>query len=210
LASASNLAEMASGFLSGSADLVEAVRPSIVQVLVHRRGAGAGVIWDAAGSIVTNHHVVADAEQVQVLLGDGRSVTAAVVRREPSSDLALLRIPAGGLSAAIIRGSSDLRVGELVFAIGHPWGLRDVVTAGIVSGTGEVEVRWGGRRVELIRSDVRLAPGNSGGPLIDAAGRVIGINSMILGGDLSVAIPSTVVQRWLVSESVPAGAARAA
>ncbi len=96
-----------------------------------------------------------------------------------------------------------MRVGQLVFAIGHPWGQPHVVTAGIVSGIGEMPLRSGGRTVEYIRSDELLAPGNSGGPLIDAAGQVVGINSMILGGDLSVAIPSHVVQRWLARGHVP-------
>ena len=183
--------------------LVDAVRPSVVQVLVHQRGAGAGVVWDTDGGVITNHHVVGDVDEVEVRFSDGRSAPAKVARRQPAADLALLQIPAGGLEPATVGDSAQLRVGELVFAIGHPWGLRDVVTAGIVSGTGDVEMRWNGRSVELIRSDVRLAPGNSGGPLIDASGRVIGINSMILGGDLSVAVPSTVVQKWLASAGVP-------
>lgn len=174
-----------------------------MQVLVHDRGAGAGVVWDADGRIITNHHVVADADQVRVHLNDGRKLVAEVVRREPAADLALLQVPAGGLTPAAVGDSGELRIGELVFAIGHPWGLRDVVTAGIVSGTGQVEMRWIDRSVELIRSDVRLAPGNSGGPLIDSTGSVVGINSMILGGDLSVAVPSAIIRRWLAAGQRP-------
>jgi len=179
-------------------ELVERVRPSVVQVRAHGRGVGAGVVWDGGGLIVTNHHVVGDERgPFQVVLADGRSVPGQVVAWHPAADLALMSVPVAGLQAATFGDSGRLRVGQLVFAIGHPWGQPGVVTAGIVSGTGDVPVRWGGRPVELIRSDVRLAPGNSGGPLIDAEGRVTGINSMIFGGDLSVAIPSNLVQRWL-------------
>ncbi len=186
-------------------ELVEQVQPSVVQIRVHGRGVGAGVVWDTDGGIVTNFHVVGEhCGPIQVVLSDGRSVAAEVARQQPNADLAMLEVPAGGLHPASVGDSNGLRVGQLVFAIGHPWGQPGVVTAGIVSATGEVPVRWGARPAEYIRSDVRLAPGNSGGPLIDAAGRVVGINSMIFGGDLSVAIPSRIVQRWLATSPVPA------
>ena len=188
------------------------VKPSVVQIRVHGRGVGAGVVLDAGGAIVTNHHVVGDmGGPVEVRLGDGRSLPARVVRRWAAADLALLQVPsAGGLQPASPGDSAGLRVGQLVLAIGHPWGQPDVVTAGIISGLGEARMPWGGRAVDYIRSDVRLAPGNSGGPLIDAAGRVVGINSMIWGGDLAVAIPVGVVQRWLARGRAPFGAAEAA
>jgi serine protease Do len=96
-----------------------------------------------------------------------------------------------------VADSTKLRVGELVFAIGHPWGQRGVVTAGIVSALSKVKIRNSNRQLEYIKSDVRLAPGNSGGPLLNAQGHVIGINAMIMGGDLSVAIPSSVVSAWI-------------
>jgi serine protease Do len=184
--------------------LLARLRPSVVEVRVHGHGAGAGVIWDSDGGVLTNHHVVGEEPgPVQVLWPDGRTVAAEIARRNAAADLALLQVPAGGLQPAEVGDSDKLRVGELVFAIGHPWGQRGLMTAGIVSGTGEIAARWGGRPLPYIRSDVRLAPGNSGGPLIDAAGRVVGINSMILGGDLSVAIPSRTVQRWLARGQVP-------
>ncbi|HEX6513094.1 MAG TPA: trypsin-like peptidase domain-containing protein, partial [Chloroflexota bacterium] len=191
------------GIADAIAELVEQVKPSVVQVLVHGRGAGAGVIWDTDGGIITNHHVVGEAGGVRVVLHDGRELPARVVRRQPALDLALLESPAGGLQPATPGDSKALRVGELVLAIGHPWGQPGVVTAGIVSATGEMPVRWRGRTVEYVRSDVLLAPGNSGGPLIDAAGQVVGINSMIWGGDLSVAIPVNVVRQWLARGTVP-------
>ena len=116
---------------------------------------------------------------------------------DPTLDLALLKVPADHLTAIPVADSTKLRVGELVFAIGHPWGQRGVVTAGIVSALSKVKMRNSNRQLEYIKSDVRLAPGNSGGPLLNAQGQVIGINAMIMGGDLSVAIPSTVVSTWI-------------
>ena len=178
--------------------LIEHVRPSVVQLRVHNRGVGAGVVWDSHGGLITNAHVVGDASQVGVVFADGRTVVGRVGRLAESLDLAFLEVPAGELEPAEVGDSSQLRIGQLVFAIGHPWGQRGVVTAGIISGCGRLDGRVGDRPAEFIRSDVQLAPGNSGGPLLDAAGRVVGINSMIWGGDLSVAVPSHVVQGWLV------------
>jgi serine protease Do len=179
-------------------ELVERVRPSVVQVRSEAGGAGTGVIWRSSGAIVTNDHVVAHARgKLHVNLTDGRSFPARLSARNPRLDLALLQIEATGLPAAQIADSRSLRVGELVFAIGHPWGQPWVTTAGIISALGEVPVRDDGATATYIRSDVRLAPGNSGGPLLNALGEVIGINAMIFGGDLAVAIPSHVASEWL-------------
>jgi serine protease Do len=182
------------------AELIAHTLPSVVHIGVHGRGAGTGVIWDSDGGVITNFHVVAEARgPIQALLVDGRRLPARVVRAEPAADLALLEIPAGGLRPARVGDSARLRVGELVFAIGHPWGRRSAVSAGIVSALGQVAVRWDGAAAEYIRTDVQLAPGYSGGPLLNAAGQVVGINAMIMGGDQSVAIPSHTVQRWLAA-----------
>lgn len=177
--------------------LAASAAPSVVQVVSGERGAGGGIIWRADGAILTNHHVVAGREQSQVLFPDGRRLPATVVNRNPQLDLALLRVEAEGLPAALVDDSATLRVGELLFAIGHPWGMPYVVTMGIVSGTGTVRAGRGGERARFIRSDVRLAPGNSGGPLLNARGAVVGINAMIFGGDLSAAIPSDVAREWV-------------
>lgn len=178
--------------------MIDQVRPGVVQVRSGRRGGGAGVIWRANGGILTNYHVVAgDRTPVQVILADGHALDAKVVNSNPSLDLALLEVAASDLPAAPVGDSSRLRVGELVFAIGHPWGQVGVVTAGIVSGVGAVPVRGSNQTAQYIRSDVRLAPGNSGGPLINAQGAVVGINAMIFGGDLAVAIPSHVASAWI-------------
>lgn len=186
-----------SGIAAGFADLAERSRRSVVHLLSAGRGSGTGVVWQTGGVVLTNDHVVAGAGgmlRAQTL--DGRDLPATVMARSQDLDLALLRIPADDLSPITVGDSTRLRVGELVFAIGHPWGQPWVVTAGIVSGLGEAEAR-NGQPIAFIRSDVRLAPGNSGGPLLDARGQVIGINAMVFGGDLSVAIASHVVESWL-------------
>lgn len=183
--------------VAGFADLAERARRSVVHLHGSGRGVGTGVVWQSGSVILTNDHVVAGAGgRLRMQTLDGRDLPVRVAARNPDLDLALLHTPADDLPPVSVGDSSRLRVGELVFAIGHPWGQPWVVTAGIVSGLGEAETR-NGQRVAFIRSDVRLAPGNSGGPLLDARGRVIGINAMVFGGDLAVAIASHVVERWL-------------
>lgn len=144
-----------------------------------------------------------------LIFADGRVFDAAVAARDSALDLALLTIRAGGLQPIARGDSARARVGELVFAIGHPWGQPGVVTAGIISGLGALPLAGvpgrGGRTAHYIRTDVRLAPGNSGGPLLDAAGGAIGVNAMIFGGDLAVAIPIHVASAWL--DSAAGGAA---
>lgn len=184
-------------------NLLDQILPGVVQVRSGERGIGTGVVWSADGMVITNHHVVAGERrhQIKVQLGDGREFAAKVTDLNPQLDLARLEIPASGLAALAVGDSSRLRVGELVLAVGHPWGMPNVVTAGIVSGLGETNLPGAGRRqtAHYIRSDVRLAPGNSGGPLVDARGELIGINSMVFGGDLGVSIPSQVVLDWLAT-----------
>jgi serine protease Do len=181
-----------------STAIVARVSPGVVEVRSRGRGAGAGIIWDAAGRIMTNHHVVVGTGgQPHVFLTDGRRLETRLVAENPALDLALLEVEADDLPALTIGDSSKLRVGELVFALGHPWGQKGVVTAGIVSGLGKVTGVRSGRSADYIRTDVSLAPGNSGGPLLNAVGEVIGVNSMIFGGDLSVAVPSHVALDWL-------------
>ena len=185
-------------FSSGLAEMIEQAQASVVQVRRGDRGAGTGVIWQAKGGIITNHHVIAHTgSKILVELRDGRTLEARIVDSDPTLDVALLNVPADDLTAIPFADSSKLRVGELVFAIGNPWGQRGVVTAGIVSALSKVKMRNSNRQLEYIKSDVRLAPGNSGGPLLNAQGHVIGINAMIMGGDLSVAIPSNVVSTWV-------------
>jgi len=189
------------------ADVNQRVQRSLVVVHNGRQGAGAGVVWRQGGYIVTNHHVVAShrgpfsgraaGNAFSVTLPDGRDLPARVIAKEPELDLALLQIEARDLAPALMADSRGLQVGQMVLAVGHPWGQVGVVTAGIVSGLGNAETGQPPRKVPIIRSDVVLAPGNSGGPLVNAAGGVVGINTMIVGGDLGVAIPSHLVEAFV-------------
>ena len=188
---------------SAGARLVERAQKSVVQVQSRGRGAGAGVIWDRDGLVLTNHHVVTGgrrAGRVRVVLHDDRAFDAEVLERGRNLDLALLRIKdgPGGLPAAPIGDSDRLRVGELVYAIGHPWGSLGAVTTGVVSGLGAVRgPRGSGGR--YVQSDVALAPGNSGGPLLNARGEVVGINAMIFG-NLALSIPSNAASSWVAGD----------
>ncbi|MBV9712966.1 MAG: trypsin-like peptidase domain-containing protein [Ktedonobacteraceae bacterium] len=184
-------------FSAALTGIFERVRPSVVQIHAEGRGGGTGIIWHEDGRILTNNHVVArDDARVQVLLSDGRTLTARVLQRNRQLDLALLKADGADLQPLPAGDSTQLRVGEWVFALGHPWGQRWVLTAGIVSTISTVKLAENAS-TRYIKSDVGLAPGNSGGPLLDADGNFIGINAMIFGGDLSVSIPSEVVNRWL-------------
>jgi serine protease Do len=182
--------------------MVGRAQESVAQVRSRGRGIGAGVIWAGEGLVVTNHHVVAGRSRnpkVTVVLRDGREVDAEVVKRGHNLDLALLRLEDAphDLSAAPVGDSDALRVGELVYAIGHPWGRLGAVTAGVVSGLGVAGGPGGGTR--YVQSDVSLAPGNSGGPLLNARGEVVGINAMIFGR-LALSIPSNAASAWLAGE----------
>jgi serine protease Do len=187
----------AEGVSSAGARMVERAQRSVVQVQSRGRGAGAGVIWVADGLVLTNHHVVAGGRRdgrVRVILHDGRTLEAEVVKRGRDLDLALVRIKGGpdDLPVAPVGDSDKLRVGELVYAIGHPWGRLGAVTAGIVSGLGTGP----GGRAHYVESDIALAPGNSGGPLLNARGEVVGINAMIYG-NLALSIPSNAASAWV-------------
>lgn len=183
-------------------DMIASVRSSVVQVKAGGRGIGTGVIWRSsavATEVVTNAHVVARAKQIRVVTAEDAEHDATIVSTNERLDLALLRIGSGSHVPVAVADSSALRVGEMVYAIGNPWGQVGVVTRGIISAIGSMEMR-DGRRAAYLRSDVELAPGNSGGPLLNAAGEVVGINAMIMGGDQSVAIPSSVVIEWIAGQ----------
>jgi serine protease Do len=187
---------------SASAEMVGRAHESVVQVRAGGRGAGAGVIWDEKGLVLTNHHVVAGRRRnskATVVLRDGREFEAEVVKRGRDLDLALLRVEngPGDLPAVPVGDSDALRVGGLVYAIGHPWGRLGAVTAGVVSGLGVAGRPRG--RARYVQSDVSLAPGNSGGPLLNFRGEVVGINAMIFG-NLALSIPSNAASAWLAGE----------
>ncbi|HYW53222.1 MAG TPA: trypsin-like peptidase domain-containing protein [Dongiaceae bacterium] len=167
--------------------LAERLRASTVAVRLGRGGAGSGVIWGSDGAIVTNAHV-ANRPVAEVVLSDGRSLRARVERRDERRDLALLRVDATGLPAAVTRDARDVRAGEVLVAVGHPLGIPNALTLGIAHAAMTARSRF-------IQADLMLAPGNSGGPLADVHGRVVGINSMVVGA-LALAVPSGDVQRF--------------
>lgn len=194
--------------------LVRVVGPAVVQVEATRRirtladeinvlrgvdtssatdeTLASGVIIDADGVIVTNYHVVAQADRIRVNLADGRSIDAELVGADAASDLAVLRIDADNLVAASWGDSTALETGEMVWAIGNPFGLDRTVTYGIVSGTGRRGVLDNPFQ-EFLQTDASVNPGNSGGPLVDVHGSVVGITTAIVGRDfrgIGFAIPS--------------------
>jgi serine protease Do len=178
------------GFDAELKDAAERLRRITVQVRTQHLGEGSGVIWSRSGVIVSNAHV-ARGGSVEIELWDGRVFEGRVRCRDPRRDLALITIPSSGLPQAAPGDVGALRPGELVLALGHPFGLTNALALGVVHG-----VPSGGRQKQWIRADIRLAPGNSGGPLANVAGEVIGLNTLVAGG-LAHAIPASVVQRFL-------------
>ncbi len=172
--------------------LAEHLRRVTVEVTDADELLGSGVLWPQ-GFVVTNSHVVRRPE-VTLRLVDGRSVRARVLARDPDSDLALLGVPGTGLPSATLAEPDSVRIGSFVAAVGHPLGVRGALTTGIVCAVGPID--RGGR--SWIQADLRLAPGNSGGPLADAAGRVVGLNSRA-AGPLALAVPMSQVARFVQS-----------
>jgi len=184
-------------------EIAEKLRRSTVLVLPGERGNGSGVIWSADGVIVTNAHV-ARGSRLRVQLWDGRELEAAVVSRDTRRDLAELRVSAANLPAATAADSSQVRPGELAIAIGNPLGFVGALTTGVIHAVGPLAAM--SRRLgsdPWVQADVRLAPGNSGGPLADARGRVIGINTMV-AGSLALAVPSNDVTHFLAADPIDA------
>ncbi|MBV9133428.1 MAG: trypsin-like peptidase domain-containing protein [Chloroflexi bacterium] len=175
---------------SALGELTREVARSVVLVRGSRGSAGSGVVWTAAtpGLVLTNHHVVPVAS-AQLTLGDGRRVSARVVRRAPALDLAALRVDDADLSqfAARVGDSDALRVGDLVVAVGNPMGERNAPSLGILASTPD----------DILRLAITLRPGNSGGALVNAAGEVVGIPHMVTGSGLALAVSTRTVRRFL-------------
>lgn len=175
--------------------IAQNLRLATVRVRGRRDSMGSGVIWNADGVIITNAHVVSD-RKVSIELSDGRVLPAAAIAKNIQRDLVALKIDASDLIPANIGNSDNLRVGELAIAVGNPAGLMGVVTTGIIHSLGAIDPS----RRNWIKADVQLAPGNSGGPLANVKGEVIGINTAIVQGR-GLAIPSNVVQKFLTAGS---------
>lgn len=202
---------------------VERVGPSVVAVAVEGRrgprrpgpimpGAGSGVVIAPDGYVLTNSHVVAGAARLYLHLQDGRRLDAQVVGSDPHTDLAMLRASAAGLAAAELGDSNRLRVGQLVVAIGNPLGFQATVTAGVISALGRTLRAQTGRLIDdVIQTDAALNPGNSGGPLVDSHGRVIGINTAIIAFSQGIcfAIPINTA-RWVITQLLREGRVRRA
>lgn len=185
--------------MRGLGEVAERLRRVTAQVLAGQRVGGSGVVWNASGLVVTNAHVARSASAT-VELWDGRRFDAKVSARDARRDLAALRIAAEGLEHATTGDSSLLRAGELVIAVGHPLGFTGAVSTGVVHSIGALP-EMGGQR--WICADVRLAPGNSGGPLANARGEVVGINTAIVNG-LGLAVPVATVVDFLKRGGRPA------
>jgi serine protease Do len=173
-------------------DAGEKLRRSTVQVSVGRSGGGSGVILSSTGHIVTNAHVVRG-HHAEITLWDGRRFPARLEVLARRHDLALLKVATLGLPSAEMGDSAAIRPGEIALAVGNPLGFVGAISTGVIHTVGPLH---GAGTNNWVQADVRLAPGNSGGPLADARGRVIGINTMIAYG-LALAIPSNVVRDFL-------------
>ena len=199
---------------------VEQVGPAVVSIYVGGAGevarasggAGSGVVVTPDGYVLTNEHVVQPVENARVAFVDGRSVAAVVVGRDPATDLAVLRAQAGALPYAQLADTRPLRVGQLVVAVGNPLGFESTVSAGVVSALGRSLRSRYGRLIEgVVQHTAALNPGNSGGPLVDAHGRVVGINTAIIAmaQGIGFAVPATTAQ-WVLTEILTQGRVRRA
>jgi S1-C subfamily serine protease len=162
-------------------------RNALVRIENGRRGAGAGTVWHEQGLILTNAHV-ARVGGLRVVLPDGRKAAGRVIAVDDVSDLAALSVEKEGLATIPLGSAERLQPGDWVLALGHPWGVSGAATAGVVIGKG-IPLELPRLPTALLQVSLHLRPGHSGGPLLDAQGRLVGINTMMAGPDVGLAIP---------------------
>jgi S1-C subfamily serine protease len=201
--------------------VVEKIGPSVVAIGVRKsnkqksigeEGAGSGLIIAPDGFVLTNNHVIENTKEVEVTTTDGQVLNAQIVGTDPYTDLAIVKVSSSRLIHSELGDSDRLKVGQIAIAIGNPYGFQNTVSAGVISALGRTLRSRSGRLIEnVIQTDVALNPGNSGGPLVDSKGLVIGINTAIIymAQGISFSIPSNTV-RWVVSELVGHGRVRRA
>ena len=177
-------------------ELVENAKRSLVVVRSGGRGVGAGSIWHPSGLIITNAHVTTQGN-LKVSLPCGTALPARVLARDKERDIAVLGVDAQDLPTIELGDSRDLAAGQWVMALGHPMGVQGAVSRGVIIGAGPDLPEAPGKGREWIAASLRLRPGHSGGPLVDSQGRLVGINTMMAGPDVGLAIPVHVVKKFL-------------
>ena len=178
------------------ADLLAAAGDAVGQVRAGGRGAGAGSVWQDRGRIISNAHVAAGGP-LKATLADGRTLDARLIARSEELDIAALAVDEEDLPTINLGEATRLRPGHILVALGHPWGGVGAAAAGVVIRIGSRWPEAPRARQEWIVAGIRLRPGNSGGPLLDAEGRLVGMNTMISGPGVSMAVPVHVVNRFL-------------
>ena len=193
--------ELLQQFSTGIARVGDRVLPAVVQIRNGRNSAGTGTIWHSDGLLVTNAHVVLSRTVSQaaltVQLADGREFTPRLVAVDQERDLAVLQIDVHDLPTVELGSSQQLQPGQMVFAFGFPWGVAGGATSGVVIGVGAQLGDLVSTRNEWVAASLHLRPGHSGGPMVDAAGRLIGINTLMNGPDVGVAVPVDVAKRFV-------------